>query len=423
MNSRFLVTDGNYLGSLAAIRRLGQQNISCFLLSPEKLSLCSTSRFCIKNMKGSESSSQIQLKKFMELPREFDNSVLYPSSDNSAWFFSSQKETLSKRFLLYLPSNDVIYELLNKKKLYNLCKKMSIPYPETFFPNKDNEIFELFPKINYPVLIKPKTQILLNIHKKGEILQDKKKLPIAYQEFRDHFFYEKELLDYDSDIEYPMIQRYYEEAMTSTISVSGFYSEDRKIFQTLFSKKVLQKPRNIGIGLCFESTKPIKELEIQVKKICDEVGYFGVFEVEYIFIESTNKFLLIDFNPRFYSQMSFDIFRNSFLPDLVYFSSIDDKGKLEDIYAEFKKVDNHQKYLYSSNWYLRVSLLALFIRKRIKLSELKSIFGLYSIKNSSYVDATFDKKDKFPYLMDIFLHLYGFIRHPRDFIRKFFIDI
>src|SRR5207244_9422236 len=66
--------------------------------------------------------------------------------------------------------------------------------------------------------------------------------------------------------------------------------------------------------------------------LCKKIGYHGAFESE--FIADGDKRLLIDFNPRFYSQMGFDIARGLPLPMLVLWAAQGDREQLD---AELEK--------------------------------------------------------------------------------------
>ena len=71
------------------------------------------------------------------------------------------------------------------------------------------------------------------------------------------------------------------------------------------ARKIVQQPRSIGIGLCFEPALVDPLLAERTKRLCERIGYYGVFELEFILAEG--KAMLIDFNGRFYHQMAFDI--------------------------------------------------------------------------------------------------------------------
>ena len=68
------------------------------------------------------------------------------------------------------------------------------------------------------------------------------------------------------------------------------------------ARKILQQPPFIGTGLCFEPALVDPLLADQTKRLCERIGYYGVFELEFILAEG--KAMLIDFNGRFYNQIA-----------------------------------------------------------------------------------------------------------------------
>jgi hypothetical protein len=78
------------------------------------------------------------------------------------------------------------------------------------------------------------------------------------------------------------------------------------------ARKALPWPRRLGLGLCYEHAEVDPDAASKGLALCRRIGYHGAFEAE--LIRRAGGLLLIDFNPRFYGQMSFDIARGSPLP-------------------------------------------------------------------------------------------------------------
>jgi hypothetical protein len=81
------------------------------------------------------------------------------------------------------------------------------------------------------------------------------------------------------------------------------------------------------VGLCFEDVEVHQRLAADVARLCRHIGYFGPFEVE--FVQSDGRYQLIDFNPRFFGQMGFDVSRGLDLPYLVYLAATGERRELE----------------------------------------------------------------------------------------------
>lgn len=98
------------------------------------------------------------------------------------------------------------------------------------------------------------------------------------------------------------------------------------------SRKVLQRPRRIGIGLCFAGTPVPPPVAESVTRLCEQLGYYGMFEIE--FIEHEGEYLLADFNPRMFGQLALDDARSLPLPFLSYLSAIGDTSLLAEEWAK-----------------------------------------------------------------------------------------
>lgn len=412
--------DGDYLGALAAARHLGQQGVPCYLVQEEKSSIMSCSKY-VKTLTCAKQTPESLCEFLLSLPASFTGGVLYPASDDSAYFLSRHGERLRTRFKLSFPAEDVIMALLDKERLYKSCAGWGIPYPATEFPESLMAVRQWQGEV--PALIKPKTQIYINVQKKGDIVSTSADLIPCYERYLGDLRYHHGLVESYPELMQPMIQAFHREAQTDTISVSGYYHPAAPKAVQLFTRKVLQKPKNIGIGLCFKAVAAIDELAAYVDTICRQTGYFGVYEAEFIHLASQNRYLLMDFNPRLYSQMQFDIHRGSLLPDYYYLQAIGDEGALKSLYnGHDQRLDKASKDRYSSYWYLRFTYLTQVLAGKVSVSQMREILKEYGLDHPASVDASFCAADPKPYYFDQWRSYGHFLRHPRDTYRKFFKD-
>ena len=223
-----------------------------------------------------------------------------------------------------------------RKKLHAACAAVGIDHPVTLALAEIAIESTVVRAVPFPVLLKPRTQVFLTSGIKGFIAHDHVELGEELQRFQELVEFDPVLKSRHEDIAEPMLQEYLTAAETSIFSVSGFVTEDGQIVAR-GAMKVLQRPRKVGIGLCFEG-RPVEEpLVEKLAALCKKIGDHGCFESE--FIVYGTKRLLIDFNPRFYSQMGFDIARGLSLPLLVWYSANGDEAKVA---AELEKARSWQ---------------------------------------------------------------------------------
>src|SRR5262249_46838487 len=126
----------------------------------------------------------------------------------------------------------------------------------------------------------------------------------------------------------PILQRFVKVGSEGVQSITGFIDRTGELFVTRRSTKVFQRTRPLGVGVCYESLPPAALLSGAVHALCRELGYFGLFEVE--FLSFDGSWPVIDFNPRLYNQIGLDIGRGMPLPLLTCLDALGDKPALRD---------------------------------------------------------------------------------------------
>jgi predicted ATP-grasp superfamily ATP-dependent carboligase len=354
----------------------------------------------------------------LEFGKKSPGAVLYPTSDDLAWLFALRRQELESTFRLYQPSADVIYTLLNKKRLFKACHEVGLESPETVFPETERDVEREARNVTFPVLLKPQTQILFERHIKGERVADPEALLSRYHEFVRSNPYGRHLLDYDPAVQSPMIQRFHSEASENIYSISGFVDEQGR-HALRAAVKVLQKPRKLGVGLCFEAAPVHPALSKASLALCKHVGYYGVFEVE--FIQADGKFLVIDFNPRFYGQMGFEIARQLPLPQLVYDAALGDTQRLQSTLERANAPDREAR-IYCHRMVFELLLGLQGLSRKLSSEERRRWHEWYARHRDVAADAVLDSADPIPTLVDAVNQLNSYARHPRHFFLSIVLD-
>lgn len=410
-----LLTSGGYIGTLAAARCLGQRQIPLVLVDDEPSSPTAKSRYLSRHLLTNW--LQGPTSKLVELGLELGRPVLYPTSDDTAWMMASEQEQLCQGFRLYQAPKQAIYRVLNKKHLYTAAATAGLAAPESWYPKSFAEVEALAPSLPYPILIKPKTQVGLKIPVKGMICTNSAELVQNWARCEEIFSYRDELLRDDPDLRWPMLQRFHTEAATDTYSVGGFIDKSGKLFVARAAQKVLQQPLRIGVGLAFASRPMDEQLLGSIKRLCLEVGYYGVFEIEFIHSEDA-RYLLMDFNPRFYGQMAFEIARGMPLPWFAYLRALGLDDELEKG-VKAAQIWNHSlEYRFCFGLMLRLLLTTQSLAGRLSLSFRRR--WLAWCKENQVIDAIMDDGDKGPYQAYKLGLLRRLLRHPRSSLRYYF---
>lgn len=337
--------------------------------------------------------------------------VLYPTSDDTAFLYSLAQDRLGEHFSINLPPIAAVYGVLNKRQLATNARAVGLCSPEGYSPSSVDDCAH---GLEYPVLIKPVTQILNRYQVKGTVVRAAAELPKAlHRAFAEP--YAATLMRYDPDVSRPIIQAFHANAAADIFSVSGYVGRDGQPSVFRASRKILQQPRTIGVGVVFEDAPLNQALCDGLVRLCRHVGYFGVFEAE--FIVDNGAHLLIDFNPRFFGQMGFDIARQSMLPLIAYADATNDAELLRSCLARAEDSTLPHAAVFMNRIPLEIMLRAQRLSGAMPKAEYFKWREYFRERSAKIVDAVADPDDPKPSLYDAMNQLTRAVKYPRSFLR------
>lgn len=406
-----LLLGADYYGTLAAARAYGKAGVPVTMADGSRRGRALFSRFVgEKLVHPAEPAALVEW--LVDFGAKHPGTFLYPTNDHLAWLFAAERERLSRKFDMFSPAEDTIITLLDKQRMHDACAAVGIDVPDTRVAKEGGE----YP---YPVLLKPRTQVYLLGGIKGFIARDAGELAAELARFRELVRFHPMLMARHPEVAEPMVQQYLTAAETNIFSVSGFVSADGDIVAR-GAIKVLQRPRKVGIGLCFESVPVEPRLVEQIAALCKHVGYHGAFESE--FIADGDARLLIDFNPRFYSQMGFDIARGLPLPLLVWHSARGENAEVKRLMAEAKAWSPTGEEVYLHKTMLDLVLGLQGLSGQMSRDDVKKWRSWYAEHRRTATDAVRDAADPRPAMIDALMWAKHFAKHPRSFVRDFILN-
>jgi D-aspartate ligase len=417
-----LLLGADYYGTLAAARCYGRAGIDVVMADDNRRARGLYSRYVRDKLAHPPLSSPAALLDWLcAWGDRHPGTLLYPPNDHLAWLFAAHGERLSRSFVTYSPGEDTVLTLLDKKRLHDACAEVGIDVPVTHALGEAGADSPIVDRLRWPVLLKPRTQVYLESGIKGFIVEDRAALRAELARYRALVRFNPVLTDRHPDVAEPMVQEYLTAAETSIFSVSGFVAKDGRIALRA-AMKVLQRPRKVGIGLCFEGRAIEEELGDKLAALCKRVGYFGSFESE--FIVDGDKRLLIDMNPRFYSQMGFDVARGLPIPLLVWHAA---RGDEEHLSAELAKAyawrpTGHEVYCHKTMLDMVLTLQGLSGQmSRADVRRWRSWYAEHA-RARGVTDAVRDREDRVPAMIDAAQWATHFAKHPRSFVRSFVLN-
>jgi predicted ATP-grasp superfamily ATP-dependent carboligase len=215
----------------------------------------------------------------------------------------------------------------------------------------------------------------------------------------------------------PLVQQYYPQAVENVYSLSGFREKIGGGVTMRAARKILQQPRGTGVGLCFEPAIVEPALAYQTKRLCERIGYYGVFELEFILAEE--KAMLIDFNGRFYQQMAFDMARGMELPALAYAAATRNQAEVTRLMAQGNSGKHDDVAGFCNRFGLATMVKTQRILRTMSGKDAARWLGWSRGSHGTMIDAVRDPHDALPAFVDVAYYLLHALRHPRAFIRQY----
>jgi D-aspartate ligase len=391
---RVLLASPSFGGTIAAVRHLAANGFDVRVLSSERLGAAAWSRCASSSHRAPpESDSRRFLDRLIAIGEAEPGQILLPTSDETTWLYAKYAERLERHFRLGHPSISVIGRILDKNLLAQAAARAGIGFLPSWDPLDADELRVLAPALPYPVLIKPRTHVHRRRNDKGVVVDTPGELLEQYSVFVAREQVRGAATPRASWPVRPFLQPFVKVGTEGVQSIAGFIDRTGDLFVTRRSIKVFQRTRPLGVGVCYESLPPDPLLSNAVYALCRELGYFGIFEVE--FLSFGERPTVIDFNPRLYNQVGLDIGRGMPLPLLACLEALGDEVALRGAVENAQAENDNQKVLYD-RFTLRALLLLLAATSRISQEDL-AYWRSWIKRNAPHaIDVAAQKGDPMP---------------------------
>ncbi len=319
-------------GTIAAIRDLARDQIPVAVLAESVLECGRWSRYVSDTIptgpQADPKALLTSLEKLLDNRKGPIAPVLLPSCDTSAWTYAAYAEKLSPHFCVYAPPLDTMDRILDKGRFERACADAGVPVLKSWMIRDETTITQIRDTLLFPLIIKPRTHVGRRRNDKGEVVANHDQLIIAFRRIRrsERFFGADG--DQVNSQEF-FLQQFIDVFPKGVLSVTGFMDRSGTHFVAGAARKILLRSEPAGVGVCFESMPLAPALAEQTARLCRRLGYFGVFEVEFIWDGA--GWAAIDFNPRFFNQMALDVARGLALARLCYYDAIGNVQRLASL--------------------------------------------------------------------------------------------
>ena len=285
-----LVLQMQHHGALGVIRSLGRLGVRVYGVHPTRRPPASFSTYCRKvfALDLDRTPPQQSVDCLMDIARSIGAMpLLIPTNDESALFVARNASRLREGFLFPTNPVQVVWSLYNKKAMYLLAKRLSIPTPDTVFPESRKDVLEFCERARFPVMLKASD----NIHTTGRA---GKKMVIARSQ--DELIGQYNAME-DGSNPSLMIQEYIPGGDDSVWMLNGYFDENSECLFSITAKKIHQTPPYTGmtaLGICL----PNPAIESATTTLVRAVGYKGILDIGYRYDARDGSYKLLDVNPR-----------------------------------------------------------------------------------------------------------------------------
>ena len=285
-----LVLQMQHHGALGVMRSLGRLGVPTYGVHPTHRPVASFSKYCRKvfALDVDETPAEQTVDCLRGIARRIGSKpLLIATNDESAIFVARNASQLQDAFLFPANPIHVVWSLYNKKTMYLLAKQLSIPTPETVFPESRKDVLEFAERAQFPVMLKASDNIRTSRRagKKMVIARSKDELIGQYHAMEDG--------------SHPtlMIQEYIPGADDSVWMLNGYFDERSECLFSITAKKIHQTPVYTGmtaLGICL----PNAAIASSTKTLVRAVGYRGILDIGYRYDARDGLYKLLDVNPR-----------------------------------------------------------------------------------------------------------------------------
>lgn len=309
---------------LAVIRSLGKNDIDFQVVSKTKNTLGRYSRYCRNKTIG-----RFNVDFFSKLS---EDDVVFPMIEDTMVLLGKNKSKLS--CLLGFSDYETILKTRDKSLLVRHALEHNIPCPKTVFITKPEDIKELVPAIDCPVVLKPSR----GAGGKGILFVDS---PDLLPGLADKFLKKNGPFLLQEKIPF-----------TTKYTVGALCNAEHDLRRVCVIKELRNYPIDTGQA-CYAETVDEPGLVKLTGKLLKSLDFFGIADIDFVIDERDNQPKLMEINPRFWGSMQVAINAGVDFPYLLY--RMLDEGDIEkDL---FYKTGIRCRYLLFNDLFRLVTLL------------------------------------------------------------------
>ena len=235
---------------------------------------------------------------------------LAPTTDLIAYYLAVLRDEFPaevRRAITPLPE---IEQCLIKTRFATACEKAGQLVPAQAAPDNLEAAITSARALGYPLIIKPKSHLVVGTSQRGQLVHDEADLRRAYRQYPVAPGQEPLAADYP-ELRWPLLQHYVPSARRCVYSISGIKDAETGMVSSLLTVKQSQWPPDIGVSTVQKVCNDQPILDAGLKTV-DRLISRGIFELEVVL--DGDSLVAIDLNPRAFGFIFLDMAVGNDLP-------------------------------------------------------------------------------------------------------------
>ena len=282
------VVIGGGCQGLGIARSLGRHGIPVCLIDDE-ISMARASRFVQDAIRVRDLRTEQALLDALALARGrrcLSGWVLYPTRDENIAGIAANRDVLRQEFRVPTPELASIRYAWDKREVYGLAERLSIPVPRMWFPRSEEDLAAI--EVDDPVVLKPaiKEHFFYATHAKAWRADTPAELRAAFRRATT-------IMPADEIIVQEMIPGGGEEQY----AYCAFFREGYPV-ASMTVRRRRQHPSDFGVASTYVETISLPELAKPSCRFLAAIDYYGLVELEYKRDPRDGVCKLLDVNAR-----------------------------------------------------------------------------------------------------------------------------
>ena len=239
---------------------------------------------------------------------------LAPTTDLIAYYLARIRSEFSPEVQRAITPLAELERCLIKTRFSVACNEVGQRVPAFAAPDDVDGAIVDARSIGYPLIVKPKSHLVVGASDRGQLVHDEATLLRVYRRY-EVALGQEEIADSYPELRWPLLQAYLPSAQRCVYSVSGIKDADSGIVAAILTSKREQWPPDIGVSTVQVTCNDERILNVGLKTI-DRLISRGIFELE--LLTDGDQLLAIDLNPRAFGFIMLDMAVGNDLPWLWF---------------------------------------------------------------------------------------------------------